>query len=136
MNEQQQINILRQTLSTRLGQKAAITIAQISENLGHKSRRQTETFLEIHIQDIGFCVVSSSNGYYRPEIADEINHYHNALRSRIKCIANRIISVRRAALAEGWIRTDKKFTDPTNQPIQQSLPYNDIQTIKTGYNTH
>ena len=99
-SEQAQLNNLRAELFRRVGEQHAITIADIGALLGHTTRRHTETFLEIHLLDLGFCVVSSSHGYFRPRNQAEITHYHNALRSRIKCLAIRIRTVTRAAAAE------------------------------------
>lgn len=104
MNEQAQLAALRDLLRPRIGEFRAITIARIGYELGHTSRRQTETLLELHLGDLGFCVVSSSAGYYRHATAEQINHYRAALRSRIKCIAVRCRDVARSASAEGWPR--------------------------------
>jgi hypothetical protein len=100
------------------GADSAITIAQIGDLLC-LGRRQTETFLELHLADLPFCVISSSSGYYRPTSADEINHYRNSLRSRIRCLAIRARTVARAAAKEGWSRAGTTFTD---RPTVQELP--------------
>lgn len=110
--------ILSDALRNRYGAESALTIAQIGALLGHHCRRETEGFLELHVGDLPFCVVSSSHGYYRPAAAEDINHYRNSIRSRIRCLAIRARTVQRVALAEGWRREGKQFV---NAPIAQDL---------------
>ena len=74
--------------------------------------------MQLYIGELGFAVVASSAGYFRPRDAAEINHYAASIRSRIKCLAIRNRSMIRAAQAEGWVREGKRFV---NRPIQQSL---------------
>jgi len=112
------LNILRRDLEDRRGPGRAITIAQIGALLGHRCRRETESFLELHVGDLPFCVVSSAHGYYRPAAAEDINHYRNSIRSRIRCLAIRARTVQRVALAEGWRREGKQFV---NIPVAQDL---------------
>lgn len=118
-SEIDQLNILRRDLEDRRGPGHAITIEQIGALLDHRCRRETEAFLELHVGDLPFCVVSSAHGYYRPIAAEDINHYHNSIRSRIRCLAIRARTVKRVALAEGWRREGKQFV---NVPIAQDLP--------------
>ena len=110
--------ILSDALRNRYGAEHALTIAQIGALLGHRCRRETEGFLELHVGDLPFCVVSSAHGYYRPAAAEDINHYRNSIRSRIRCLAIRARTVQRVALAEGWRREGKQFV---NVPIAQDL---------------
>ena len=110
--------ILSDALRNRYGAERALTIAQIGALLGHRCRRETEAFLELHVGDLPFCVVSSVYGYYRPAGAEDINHYRNSIRSRIRCLAIRARTVSRAAAAEGWQREGKQFVDA---PIAQDL---------------
>lgn len=110
--------VLSDALRDRRGPDRSLTIAQIGEilNLG---RRQTETFLELHLADLPFCVVSSSQGYHRPAAAEDINHYCASLRSRIRCLAIRSRSVKMSAVAEGWRHENGRFVD---HPVAQELP--------------
>lgn len=117
-NDTAQLEILRRDLEDRSGPGRAITIEQIGALLEHRCRRDTEAFLELHVGDLPFCVVSSAHGYYRPADAEDINHYRNSIRSRIRCLAIRARTVQRVALAEGWRREGKQFV---NVPIAQDL---------------
>jgi len=112
------LTILSDALRNRYGAERALTIAQIGALLGHRCRRETEGFLELHVGDLPFCVVSSAHGYYRPAAAEDINHFRNSIRSRIRCLAIRARTVQRVALAEGWRREGKQFV---NVPIAQDL---------------
>ena len=114
-----QIESLRQILTTRIGTESAITIAEISALLDHHCRRETEVFLEVHLADLPFCVVSSSAGYFRPASAEDINHYRNSIRSRIRCLAIRSRTVRQAAIREGFPIESGRFV---TRPVTQYLP--------------
>jgi len=117
-NETSSLAVLSDALRNRYGTERALTIAQIGALLGHRCRRETEGFLELHVGDLPFCVVSSAHGYYRPAAAEDINHFRNSIRSRIRCLAIRARTVQRVALAEGWRREGKQFV---NVPITQDL---------------
>lgn len=119
ISDERRLELLRRELEDRRGPSLAITIDLISALLEHRCRRDTESFLELHVGDLPFCVVSSARGYYRPSAAEDINHYRAALRSRIRCLAIRARTVSRAAVAEGWRREGKQFV---NVPIAQDLP--------------
>jgi len=118
LSDDVRLEILRRNFEDRRGPGRAITIEQISALLGHRCRRETEGFLELHVGDLPFCVVSSSAGYYRPAAAEDINHYRNSIHSRIRCLAIRARTVQRVALAEGWKREGKQFV---NVPAAQDL---------------
>jgi len=115
MDEKLQIDLFRREMEFRRGAGNAITIEALGRHLGHGSRRETEQFLELHLGDLPFCVVSGANGYFRPEGAEDINHYCNSLRSRIKCLAIRHGTVIRAARKEGFQREGKRFVNATVQ---------------------
>lgn len=97
-----QAKILRSILSHAQGDHNALTIAQIASAL-NMSRRATEALLETSIADLGFPIIAGAHGYYIPDSQDDIRHYVASLRSRIKCVAIRIRTVRRAARAAGLI---------------------------------
>lgn len=111
LNESAQLNMFRRLLADRRGADSAITIQEIGLALGHRSRRETETFIELHLGELPFCVVASSRGYFRPASAEDINHYRAALRSRIRCLAIRRRTVARSAAAECWPRAGDTFSD-------------------------
>jgi hypothetical protein len=111
------LSVLSNALRDRRGEDSALKIKQIKTILGF-GRRRTETFLELHVGDLPFCVVSSTRGYYRPASASDINHCRASLRSRIRCLAIRSRTVARSALAEGWRREGKQFV---NTPAAQDL---------------
>lgn len=111
------LEVLIEELRRRIGDDHAITIDQIGILLGF-GRRQTETFLELYIGQFPFCVIATARGYCRPASAEDINHYRNANRSRIRCLAIRNRSVTRAAIREGWPRDGNRFVD---RPIQPDL---------------
>jgi len=115
MNEQCKVFQLKSLLECRHGADSGVTISKITTALEFKSRRETEVFLELHIGDMPFAVVSGSTGLYRPASEDDLNHYRAALRSRIRCIAIRMRTVTRAAIQEGWQRSGKKFTSAPTQ---------------------
>ncbi len=133
MIETEQLDLLIQELRARRGAHQAITIAAIAERLG-LSRRSAETFLEIHLADLPFCVVSGATGYYRPAGADDINHYRAALHSRIRCLAIRSRTVAQAAAAERYPRQGRLFLDPNSERDtgQFLLPLFPLNTAVTG----
>lgn len=115
--DQQSLDALTELLEYRVGPASGITIADIQTVLRFSTRRQTEVFLEVHLDDLPFAVCAGTTGYYRPGSSDELNHYINALRSRIKCIAIRIRSTRRAAEREGFRAEHRVFDDHHQQEI-------------------
>lgn len=106
-------------METCSGPENAKTIHKIQLALGHSTRRQTEKFLELFLGAVPFPLVSGPTGYYRPTAVDEINHYLNSLRSRIRCLAIRARSVRRSARAAGWQRSGRLFSDADPQQLLQ-----------------
>jgi hypothetical protein len=117
-HDQSVIDSFRREMEFRRGTGNAITIDALGRHLGHNSRRETEQFLELHIGDLPFCVVSGASGYFRPEDAEDINHYCNSLRSRIKCLAIRHRTVSQTARKEGFQREGNRFV---NAPVQTEL---------------
>jgi hypothetical protein len=116
-SDQDAFEAVRAELGGRFGEDSAITLAGLAARVG-VSRRKVEVILECRLPDLGFAVVSGDRGLYRPVSAGELNHYDNSLRSRIRCIAIRARTVRRAALREGWVREGKRFVA---RPVQGSL---------------
>lgn len=98
-----------ETLRHRRGQASAITAWEIAKATGIKpdgSRGSRERYvrelLEKHFLDLPFLIVADRCGFYRPESADDVSHYHRNLRSRLRCLAVRIYGTRRLAQAEGY----------------------------------
>ena len=118
MDEKLQVDSLRREMEWRVGADYAITIRHLCIKLGYRPRRKMEQFLELHIGDLPFCVVSGTTGYYRPNAAGDINHYRKSLRSRLKCLAIRDRTVVKTALKEGFKREGKDFVDV---PVQTEL---------------
>lgn len=115
MDAKIRIEIFRREMQSRRGAGNAIPIDMLKERMGYGSRRKTEQFIELHLCDLPFCIVSGASGYFRPEGAEDINHYCNSLRSRIKCLAIRHRTVVRAARREGFQREGNRFV---NAPAQ------------------
>lgn len=111
------LEVLAAELRRRIGEDHAITIDQIGQLLG-LGRRQTEAFMELYIGSFPFCVIATSRGYCRPATAEDINHYRNANRSRIRCLAIRNRAITQAAIREGFAREGKVFVD---RPVQPDL---------------
>lgn len=80
------------------------------------SRRQAEALIEIRLGDFGFPLCAGSAGYFVPECTEDLNHYLNSLRSRIICIALRVRTTRRAAVAAGWKLENNRFVAVPAQP--------------------
>ena len=103
-------------LEYRFGEDQAVTIDELSiragfctfdmEAPGHMvqnpRRRQTEHLLETRFQDFPWLVVSSSHGYFRPQTAEEIEHWWSSLHGRIKSVALRLHTGRSKAAASGF----------------------------------
>jgi len=106
------ISRIRQLLYHARGRTNAITLDRIVKLCGIPSRRDAESLLEHHLEDLGFCVVSGGKGYWRPLNAEELNHYRNSLRSRAMKILKRYGSVKRMGLQDGFILSGKQFQDP------------------------
>ena len=103
---------VRALLSARIGAAAALTIDQIVELAGLPGRRAGEQLLETRLGDFGFPLCAGSSGYFVPASPDEINHYLNSLKSRIRCIAIRLRTVRQNAAQAGWARDGQQFSKP------------------------
>lgn len=104
-------------LRYRFGEHNAITLANLASLLGC-SRRIAEQAIELHLSDLPYTVISSSRGLFRPVAAEEIEHYLASMRSRIKCIATRMRTVRKAAAADGFPMEHGRFT---SAPMQAQL---------------
>lgn len=103
---------VRALLQTRIGEAAAITLEQLVEQAFLSSRRDAEQLMETRLADFGFPLCAGSRGYFVPQSPDEINHYLNSLKSRIKCIAIRLRTVRQNAAQAGWARDGQQFSRP------------------------
>lgn len=113
-SDDQVFTILREELRARTGQERAITIDRLAGLCG-VSRRKIEVILECRFADFPFALVTGDGGCFRPKDAAELNHYDASLRSRIRCIAIRIRTLRRAAKAEGYLREAGRFVSKSMQ---------------------
>ena len=111
-------------LAPRIGEKQAITIAELCKSVGC-GRRKMETILELHLGDMGFYVVSTGAGYFRPTNAEEVNHAIASLRSRELCLFLRHRKTIQGAKAAGYIRQGRKFLDPPpkSEPASDLFEY-------------
>lgn len=109
--DQQIFEMLRDALITCEGEAEAYTLQGLAEYCGC-SRRKVEAILEERLEDLGFAIVSGSAGYWRPQSADEINHYVNSLQSRAVKIFLRKKRVIRLAKNSGFLQEGKTFTNP------------------------
>ena len=110
--DQLYVSKIRQLLKHARGRRNAITLDRIVRLCELPNRRTAEAMMELHLEDLGFCVVSGDKGYWRPLTADDVNHYQASLQSRLKKLAKRKASVRRMAAKDGFVREGKQFTDP------------------------
>ena len=117
------------TLSKRIGPELKITIADLATECGFNDKRHCEEYLQLHWPDFPFPLVNL-NGIFQPTEAAQINHYLAANRSRIRNVAIRNRSTRRAAIRAGWKFEGKRFLD---RPKQAEL-FEEIETTQ-GTNT-
>lgn len=121
---------IRSALSTRLGAGRAITLNDLAREAGLidfddngeavVSRRLAERIIQVRLPDMGFVIVSDTRcGLFRPDNPDELNHYRNQLRSRIKELQRRIDTVDQLARNEGWTVEAGQYT---KAPMQGQLP--------------
>lgn len=94
------------------GRDRALTLASLA-NAAAISRREAEQIIETRLADIPFVVVAGPTGYFRPNSADDINHYVRSLHKRHRRMQIREATIRRKARANGW-PTDPagRFIDP------------------------
>lgn len=90
-------------MQDRRGESKAITLANIAQRLG-VSRRKVESLIEANYSEMPWPICSGAKGMFIPVSVDELNHYDNSLRSRIKCIAGRRRSLIAVAIRAGWVR--------------------------------
>jgi hypothetical protein len=121
---------IRAALSTRVGADRAITLNDLAREAGLieiddtgetvVSRRLAERIIQVRLPDMGFVIVSDTRcGLFRPDNPDELNHYRNQLRSRIKELQRRIDTVDQLARNEGWTVEAGQYT---KAPMQGQLP--------------
>ena len=103
---------VRALLATRIGEAAALTLAQLVELASLPNRRAAEQLMETRLADFGFPLCAGSMGYFVPENPEQINHYVSSLKSRIKCIAIRLRTVQQNAARAGWMRDGQQFSKP------------------------
>jgi len=103
---------VRDLLKDRIGEASAVPLEQLVELAGLPNRRAAEQLLETRLGDFGFPLCAGSSGYFVPESAEEINHYMHSLKSRIRCIAIRLRTVRQNATQAGWARDGQQFSKP------------------------
>lgn len=102
---------LQEALYSAEGEREAWTLQALATYCGC-SRRRIERILEDRLEDLGFAIVSGSSGYWRPQSAEEINHYLASLQSRCVKVFLRKKRVARLAAASGFPRTGKTFANP------------------------
>ena len=107
-------SLLRDALHSCEGEKEAYTLQGLAEYCGC-SRRMVERVLEARLEDLGFVVVSGTSGYWRPETAEEINHYLASLQSRCIKVFLRKKRITRLAASSGFIRCGKTFENPPSR---------------------
>lgn len=94
--------LISRALSTCEGESRAFTISELA-SIGCISRRECEHLLENCLERLPFVVVSGTAGYWRPSSADEVEHYLASLRSRLVKLARRRRTIKRLALASGFV---------------------------------
>ncbi|MCX7009663.1 MAG: hypothetical protein NTY53_20865 [Kiritimatiellaeota bacterium] len=103
---------MRSLLKHRIGEAAALPLDQLVALAGLPNRRAAEALMETRLDDFGFPLCAGSGGYFVPQTPEEINHYLASLKSRIRCIAIRLRTVRQNAQRAGWARDGKQFSAP------------------------
>jgi len=98
-----------QVLRHHVGQGDAIKALEIAQAAGihldgtpGSRARRVRHLLEVHFTDLSFPVCADSTGYYRPENADELSHYHANLYGRLRAIALRISTLKKLARIAGY----------------------------------
>ena len=115
--DQARFDAVCRSLEKRVGPDLRITIDDLARECGFGSKRECESFVQLHWADFPFALVNL-NGIFQPDAAEQINHYLAANRSRIRNVALRNRSTIRAAARAGWRREGKRFLD---QPKQTEL---------------
>lgn len=123
------IRRLGEVLQHRFGEEHAVTIDYLAETLGFvtippgnpkTARRNCEDFLEHHVGDLQFTVVSLARcGYFRPARAGELNASIASLRGRaIKDFRRMQTYIDKAQAEQRFERLGRDFRDrnPTLQP--------------------
>lgn len=120
---------LRELLRRRVGAAQAITLNEIRAALGMRGRRTAEQVVEDTLADLGFVVVATGRGYYRPTTAAEINAYVISLHRRHRALQLREQAVIALAVQEGWQRNaDDVFSEPPIvQPELFSMPVRNVR---------
>ena len=96
-------------LAERHGQKRAITALQIARAAGihpngtdgSRARRIRQT-LEVHYSDLPWPICADAQGFYRPENAEDLSHYHANLYGRARSILLRIHNLKLVAKTAGY----------------------------------
>jgi len=108
-------------LESHKGAAAAITAPALAEAAGlwpdmtpaNRGTRVRE-MLSLHQDDWPWPIVGDVDGYYRPATAAEITHCCANYRSRALLILRRLRTVRRKAMAAGFVHCGHdRFADPT-----------------------
>ena len=96
-------------LSRHRGADAAIRAEDIAKEAdlwpdSSKEVRRTRvrSVIRVHFIDFPFPVLANTNGFFVAETAEEIEHYHKSLRSRIREIGLRIVVLKKQARAAGF----------------------------------
>lgn len=111
---------IRAILRECVGTSRAITLDGIAAAVGlEDNRRAAERVIQLRLPDFGFTIVSDTRcGLFRPQTPDELNHYRNQLRSRIKELQTRLDTVDIMARGEGWQMENGSYT---RAPMQGQL---------------
>ena len=75
-------------------------------------RREVEAAIETGLHRLPWVLVSGPRGYYIPADAADVNRYLASLRSRAVKMFLRARTVRRKALADGFVRQGRDFANP------------------------
>lgn len=117
MPDQVDMHALVYALAGARGAERGITLDRLTEIGRAPNRRAMEEFIQIHLGEFPFPLISGHGGYFVPVTADELNHYINANRSRMRCLAIRNRTVTRKALAFGFHREGKRFVQTRQQQL-------------------
>ena len=114
-------------LQNHRGASSAITAEQIAKLSGlwkeasRESRRcKVRAVIREHMLDFDYPISGDSNGYYIANTADELQHYHASMHSRIRKIAIRMRSFIRQGKAAGFVYHGKgRWSKQEGTPMEQ-----------------
>jgi hypothetical protein len=115
----EQLDRLCRVLVCCRGAQHARTLDQLTVDAGIPNRRATEQLIEEHLDSFPWPLVAGSTGYYIPTDADDLNRYLHNLHSRHRRMQQREHTVRRKAMAFGWIEECGRFINPATCQQQE-----------------